>query len=103
MAKKSFAETIASSQLLSKALEGRLGNLPIGVTTELVDEIKKLNQQVLELNVEQEKLKADLKEKTAQYESVVKVLQEKQALAKKYIKLSVPKELWREFGFEDKR
>lgn len=103
MAKKSFAETITSTQLLAKALEGRAGNLPIGISTELVEEIKSLNQQAVELNVVQEKLKAELKEKTAQIDKTILSLEEKYSLAKKYIKMALPQEQWREFGFEDKR
>ncbi|MDT9499287.1 membrane-binding protein [Capnocytophaga canimorsus] len=103
MARNSFAENITRNQMLVKGLQGRAENLPIGVTAEIVTEMDALNKQAMDLNTEQEKLKAQLKEKTAQLDTIIKSLEEKHAFVKKYVKLGVPKGLWREFGIEDKR
>lgn len=103
MPKKSFSQNITSTQLMVKALNSRREALPVGVSTEIVEELNKLNLQAVEINAEQEKLKALLKEKTGQLDAVIKNLEQKYAFIKKYVKLGVPPELWREFGIEDKK
>lgn len=103
MAKKSFAENLTNAQLLVKGLQGRQDNLPLGVTSEMIAEVDNLSKEAVTLNAEQEKLKALQKEKTAQLDIVTKKLHEKQSHIKKYIKIGVKQELWREFGIEDKR
>lgn len=57
----------------------------------------------MNVNAEQEKLKAQLKEKTAEFNKITKELDETFSLLRKFIKISVPKELWKEFGIVDKR
>ena len=102
MAKKTFAETLASAQLMAKALQEN-GNFPTGVEPNTVRELERLHEEATRFNIEQEKLKAQLKEKTAQLDASLKKLDEKYAFIKKYIKLGVPQELWRQYGIEDKR
>lgn len=103
MARKSFAESLSSTQLLVKALQERGEELPIGVTSELIDKLDKLNKQSVNVNAEQEKLKTQLKEKTAEFNKITKELDETFSLLRKFIKIGVPKELWKEFGIVDKR
>lgn len=103
MARKSFAEIVTSAQLLVKALNERGENLPVGVTAEMRDKLDVSTQKAVNINAEQEKLKALLKEKTAELDKYVSETEETYAFLKKYIKMGVPKELWREFGIEDKR
>ncbi|GET45791.1 membrane-binding protein [Capnocytophaga felis] len=103
MARKSFAETIASAQLLVKSLIERGDNLPVGVTAEMRDKLEAAYKKAVDANVEQEKLKAQLKEKTAEVDKHITETEEVYALLKKYLKIAEPQERWREFGFEDKR
>ena len=103
MARKSFAELCTSAQLLVEAINKREGNLPVGVTSELKDQLNTAQQRAVQANVEQEKLKALLKEKTAELDSYIAQIENTNAHLKKYIKMGVPQELWREFGIEDKR
>lgn len=103
MSRQSFAKTISDSQLLVEALERRNNDLPVGVTAEARDRLKTLNESTLKTNAEQEKLKAELKEKTAQLDQQVSEIETLKSTIKKYIKIAVPQELWREFGIEDKR
>lgn len=103
MARKSFAETLALSQLLVKALKERGETLPLGVTAELRDKLEASNQKAFNSNAEQEKLKAQLKEKTAELDKHLSEIEETYIYLKKYIKMDVPQELWREFGIEDKK
>ncbi len=102
MAKKTFAETLASAQLMAKALQ-ESGNLPAGIEPSAAHDLERFYEEVTKFNQEQEKLKAQLKEKTAQLDASLKKLDEKYAFIKKYIKLGVPQELWRQYGIEDKR
>ncbi len=103
MATRTFAEYMNRVQLLVKGLEGREENLPIGITKQQVTDLAKLNAKAGTENAEQEKLKALLKEKTAQIDATTDEMIKIYTLLKKYIKLSVPQELWREFGIEDKK
>lgn len=103
MARKSFAESSALSQLMVKALQERGENLPVGVTKELVEKLDTANKKTVSSNVEQEKLKAQLKEKTAEFDKNLTELEEIYALIKKYIKIDISQDLWREFGIEDKK
>ncbi|MDO5104992.1 membrane-binding protein [Capnocytophaga sp.] len=103
MRKKSFAEVIASAQLLVKALTERGESLPAGVTVQMRDKLDAAHKKAVETNAEQEKLKAQLKEKTAELEKHLSKTEETYAMLKKYIKIGEPQERWREFGFEDKR
>lgn len=103
MASRTFAEQMNKVSLLVKGLEGRDNNLPAGITKEQVTELSELNTKAGTENAEQEKLKALLKEKTAQIDATTSEMMKKYTLLKKYIKLSVPQELWREFGIEDKK
>ena len=97
MAKKTFAETLASAQLMAKALQ-ESGNLPAGIEPSAAHDLERFYEEVTKINQEQEKLKAQLKEKTAQLDASLKKLDEKYAFIKKYIKLGVPQELWRQYG-----
>ncbi len=105
MATRIFAEYMNRVQLLVKGLEGREENLPVGITKQQVTDLAKLNAKAGTENAEQEKLKlkALLKEKTAQLDAMTDEMIKTYTLLKKYIKLSVPQELWREFGIEDKK
>ena len=102
MATRTFAEYMNRVQLLVKGLEGREENLPAGITKQQVADLAKLNAKAGTENAEQEKLKALLKEKTAQLDATTDEMIKTYTLLKKYIKLSVPQELWRGFGIEDK-
>lgn len=103
MATRTFAEYMNRVQLLVKGLEGREENLPAGISKEQVTNLSGLHSKAGVENAEQEKLKALLKEKTAQIDATTDEMIKKYNLLKKYIKLSVPQELWREFGIEDKK
>lgn len=103
MAKNSLAEVLSKSQLMVKALQERNENLPVGVTAELREELAQLNTKLFNANAEQEKLKAQLKEKTTEVENFLVEIDKKYALLKKYVKLGVEKQAWREFGIEDKK
>lgn len=103
MARKSFAETLTTAQFLVKVLKEKGENLPVGVTAELRDKLDTVNQKAFQANTEQEKLKALLKEKTAELDKHLTEIEEIYAYLKKYIKIGVPQELWREFGIEDKK
>ena len=105
MATRIFAEYMNRVQLLVKGLEGREENLPVGITKQQVTDLAKLNAKAGTENAEQEKLKlkALLKEKTAQLDATTDEMIKTYTLLKKYIKLSVPQELWREFGIADKK
>ena len=103
MATRTFAEYMNRVQLLVKGLEGREENLPAGITKQQVTDLAKLNAKAGTENAEQEKLKALLKEKTAQLDATTDEMIKTYTLLKKYIKLSVPQELWRESGIEDKK
>ena len=102
MGRKSFAETIVDAQLMAKALQEN-GNFPTGVEPNTVRELERLHEEATRFNIEQEKLKAQLKEKTAQLEATVKNLEDKYFFIKKYVKLGVPQELWKQYGIEDKK
>ena len=102
MSRKSFAETIVDAQLMAKALQEN-GNLPAGVEPTTVRALERLHEEATRFNIEQEKLKAQLKEKTAQLEATVKNLEDKYFFIKKYVKLGVPQELWKQYGIEDKK
>ena len=103
MAKKSFAEETTSAQLLVEALNKREGNMPVGVTEELKNQLNTSYQQAVQTNVEQEKLKALLKEKTAELDKHLNEMRTTYTHLKKYIKMGISKELWKEFCIEDKR
>lgn len=81
----------------------RGGELPVGVTPEIVQELDRLTKGLLQANVEQEKLKSQLKEKTLEAKKMSESLTQTKSLVRKYIKIGIPKELWREFGITDKR
>lgn len=103
MARRSFADLVTSAQLLVKALTERGDELPVGVTAQMRDKLSEAHKKALDINAEQEKIKAKLKEKTAELDKTIAEIEETYALLKKYIKMDVPKELWGEFGFYDKR
>lgn len=103
MARQSFAETMSDTQIMVRALQQRGENLPVGITPEQMAKLDTLSQKAMQSNVEQEKLKAQLKEKTAEFNQYVDEAESLYAQMKKYIKLGVPSELWREFGIEDKK
>lgn len=65
--------------------------------------LEQLNNKAFEVNAQQEKLKAQLKEKTAEAEKNLSEIEAQYGIVKKYIKIALPQESWREFGFEDKR
>lgn len=99
---KSYLNTFGKAKVMLDGLKGRK-ELPVGITTEMIQEIEELYTAASTANSEQEKLKAELKAKTLEFENKHKALLMKTSVAKKYIKLSIQKELWREFGIEDKR
>jgi hypothetical protein len=55
------------------------------------------------LNQEQEAIKARLKTKTTECNLAFTAMRKRTAEAKKIVKMYVPKDLWIEFGIEDKR
>lgn len=103
MSKKSFADNLAENQVLVKALQERGGELPVGVTPEMVEELDKLTKGLLQANVEQERLKSQLKDKTAEAKKMSESLVKTKSLVRKYIKIGIPQQLWREFGITDKK
>lgn len=103
MRNKSFAEMLKSSQLLVKALKERGDELPVGITMEVVNKLEISIEKAFNANAQQEKLKALLKEKTSEMETYLNDIKDNYSFIKKYLKLGVQQELWREFGIEDKR
>lgn len=103
MSKKSFADNLAENQVLVKALQERGGGLPVGVTPEMVEELDRLTKGLLQANVEQERLKSQLKDKTAEVKKMSESLIKTKSLVRKYIKIGIPQQLWREFGITDKK
>lgn len=103
MARKSLATNLKLTRLMTEALKARGSELPAGITQELITELDKLNNKATSNEVEQSKLRALLKEKSAQQEKTIQSLEEKYIFMKKYIKIGIPQELWREFGIEDKK
>lgn len=100
---KTYDKQIADTKVMVDGLTGRGSELPTGITAEMVAEIDKILKATIALNSQQEKLKADLKAKTAEYDANLKLLNDKAATAKKYIKIAIPQENWKEFGIEDKK
>ena len=88
MSRKSFAETIVDAQLMAKALQ-ESGNFPAGVEPNTVRELERLHEEATRFNIEQE--------------TTVKNLEDKYFFIKKYVKLGVPQELWKQYGIEDKK
>lgn len=103
MARKTFVQIMSDSKHLVDALKLRKTNLPTGVNEEQLTSVDTLHTKAQKLNLEQEKLKAELKSKTAELEAVTNQLEKETATIRKYTKLGIPPEQWREFGIEDKR
>lgn len=103
MAQKSFSDNITRTNLVVKVLRSREDNLPAGITKEMIEELNTLKEKAENLNAEQEHLKAMLKEKSAMIEQNITELEKKFSFIKRYIKLGVEKNLWGEFGFNDKK
>lgn len=103
MAQKSFSDNITRTNLVVKVLRSREDNLPAGITKEMIEELNTLKERAENLNAEQEHLKAMLKEKSAMIEQNITELEKKFSVVKRYIKLGVEKNLWGEFGFNDKK
>lgn len=101
--KRSYAEIINSTEVLVEAMTANQEMMPEALKGDFSKNLKAIVEEAKSLNVAQEKLKAALKEQTAQLEDKMKAIKKQYADAKKRIKLDVKQELWKEFGFEDKR
>lgn len=99
---KTYEKTISDIRVMIDGLKKRT-ELPVGITAEMKQKIETTLESAIVKNSEQEQLKAQLKAKTAELDTDMKSLNEQSFVFKKYIKLAVPKELWKEFGIDDKR
>lgn len=99
---KTYEKTISDVRVMIDGLKKRT-ELPVGITAEMKEKIEQTLNSAVAKNSEQEQLKAQLKAKTAELDADMKSLNDQSIVLKKYIKLAVPKELWKEFGIEDKK
>lgn len=99
---KSYADIVSKCKLMEDGLRV-LEALPLGITNEKVNALKKLREDLQNINSEQEQLKAALKTKTSQFENLFEEVKKNYSELKKRIKFEVPPEQWRAYGIEDKR
>ena len=99
MGNMSYAETLASAQLIVSGLRAHLDKVAKrGVDEEFVSKMEDTFKRVAALNAEQEALKARLKEKTAAVESGLADLKGQISESKKVVKLSLDTASWKQFG-----
>ncbi len=104
MSRQSFAETVNVAKLKSAGIRAHLDKLSSrGLDGNYATELDTQRSTVETLNNEQEALKAAQKTKTAELDAALLVLKQKNSEADKLIKLTLPQEVWVEFGITAKR
>lgn len=104
MAKLSYAEVIAQSQVMAAGLKNKAAEVAQrGISSDFVAELERFRTEAIALNDEQERLKAELKTKTAELNAKLEALSAKLSESKKVVKLAIPQSGWLEFGISDKR
>jgi len=99
MGNTTYAETLASAQLIAAGLRSHLDKLAKrGMDEAFVAGMEGTLKKVSELNAEQEALKARLKEKTSATESALTELKGQISESKKVIKLALDSTSWKQFG-----
>lgn len=102
--KNSYAEQINDTKVMLAGLNAQLERLAKrGITTETIAELQNIYDEVRNIDNEQEALKARLKEITELLTRRLKEMRDRYNVAKKIVKLELPKESWKEFGIKDKR
>ena len=99
---KSYADIVSKCKLMEDGLRA-LEALPLGITNEKVNALKKLREDLQNINSEQEQLKAALKTKTTAFDAMMEEVRKSYSELKKRIKIEFPAEQWRAYGIEDKR
>ena len=99
MGNTTYAETLASAQLITAGLRSNLDKLAKrGMDEAFVTGMEGMAKKVTDLNAEQEALKARLKEKTAELDTAMTNLKGQISESKKVVKLSLDKTSWKQFG-----
>jgi len=94
-----YAETLASAQLISQGLRANLDTVTTrGLTPAFITAMEANLKKLGDLNGEQEALKAQLKEKTSAVESTLAELKAQISEAKKVVKLALGSDRWKQFG-----
>jgi len=75
----------------------------VGLDGETSDRLASLISKMGEKDTEQEKLKADLKTTTAALNAMSAELSVLMSDCKKRVKLAMKKDIWKEFGIQDKQ
>jgi cell shape-determining protein MreC len=99
MGNTTYAETLASAQLITSGLRANLDKLAKrGMDESFVSGMEGTLKKVADLNAEQEALKARLKEKTAAVDSTLTELKGQISESKKVVKLALDSASWKQFG-----
>ena len=101
MSRVTFAQSLTDARLMSDAVKAHSEYLAkVGLDGETSDRLASLISKMGEKDTEQEKLKADLKTTTAAVNAELSVLMSD---CKKRVKLAMKKDIWKEFGIQDKQ
>ena len=99
MGNTTYAETLASAQLITAGLRANLDKLANrGMEEGFVANMEGTIKQVHDLNAEQEALKARLKEKTSEVDTKLTNLKGQISESKKVVKLALDSASWKQFG-----
>ena len=99
MGNMTYAETLASAQLITAGLRANLDKLAKrGMDEAFVAGMEGTLRQVHDLNAQQESLKARLKEKTAAVDATLANLKGQISESKKVVKLALDQPSWKQFG-----
>jgi len=102
--KKSYAETISSSRVMSSGMQNNEDEASRrGWDTTKTAGLDAARMAAIGLNDEQERLKADLKMKTAELDAKLAEINTLMSEATKVVKLGFPQAQWKEFGITAKR
>ncbi len=101
---RSFAEHVTGSQLMLSGLAAHQERLARrGISQTFLEDYREALQVVLEDEAAQEALKARLRERTASLYAKIADLDRQYRLARKLVKIELPREGWLEFGIRARR
>ncbi len=104
MSRVTFAQSLTDARLMSDALKAHGEELAkVGLDVEASEKLTALIAKMGEKDTEQEKLKTDLKKTTAALNAMSAELSVLMSDCKKRVKLAMKKDVWKEFGIQDKQ
>ena len=100
----SYADEINATKVMLAGLKSHAEQMSKrGVDAEFLSGLEEDYTVSMNLDNDQEAFKARLKETTATLDDRIDRMIKKRSIARKLVKLEMPKESWKEFGIKDKR